>query len=153
MKEKAQKEYERKNILLRIKSIKQKSTPTSTPSKSTPTKVSPPTPLKTPEMPELSPPSDEPPLVEPLKHKLHPVSLFFKKAKCNYDPDFGFDDDDLDELLLDVETKDDPKQEASDRNDLDDMAAFMPDKKTDADEFKQEQETDETFDQNDRGII
>ena len=76
VKERAQKECERKSILLRIKSIKQKDTPTSTPSKSTPTKVSPLTPPKTPEIPKLSPPSDEPPLAEPLKHKLHPISLF-----------------------------------------------------------------------------
>ena len=51
--------------------------------------------------------------------------------------------------MLDVETKDDPKQEDSDINDLDDMAAFIPDKKTDANEFGQEQETDKTFDQKD----
>ena len=132
VKERAQKEYDRKKILLRIKNIKQKSTPTSTPSKSTLSKVSPLTPLKTPEMPKLSPPSDEPPLAELLKYKLHPMSLFFKKAKCDSDPDFGFDNDDLDELLLDVDTKDDPKQEASDRNDLDDMATFTPNKKTNA---------------------
>ena len=135
--------------MLRIKNKKQKSTPTLTTSKTTLTKVSPLTQLKTPEMPKLSPPSDEPPLAEPLQHKLCPISLFFKKAKHDSDPDFGFDNDDLDDLLLDVETKDDPKPEASDRNELDDMAALTPDIKTNANEFKQDQETDKTFDQND----